>query len=158
MKTLQYSLLSILVTLCGCDSSPTIQATRTVVEPPLPPLIDVTPLTAGPRPKAILDAEVCDTHVFHQNPGMEGRWVCLEGTVIQTGRIDIMPYVFLKCPSCDVTIDCYGFALEKYRVPLNSNAMIRGRYVWGRVLDDVDLVTQQTIDRALQAQTESTDR
>lgn len=128
---------------------------------PVPPTlaerqrIDIPALPVGPRPKVILDAHVSDTHAFHQDPGTEDRWVCLEGRVVRSGTTMGAESITFQCPACDEIIYCEGASLARYNIPWNTNVMIRGRFSGGMNLSDVDVVTQQQVDSALKQEASS---
>jgi len=143
------------VALCGCGRDPN----TTHLESPsyvAPPRIEVSALEPGPRPKTIRDAEVCDLHAFHQNPGSKGRWVSLEGIVTWSGDTMGAASLRLKCPDCDELIYAEGNHLDKYRIWPDTNIMIRGHLSFSGGLTEVDIVTQPMIEDALKEEQRKT--
>ena len=155
MGTLRHRLVLCCVALCGCgrDSNTTHLESSSHVPPER---TEVSALEPGPRPKTIRDAEVCDLHAFHQNPGSKGRWVCLGGIVTWKGTTMGGPSLRLKCPDCDESIYAEGDNLDKYRIWPDTKIMIRGHLFSSGGISAVEIVTQPMIEDALKEEQRKT--
>jgi len=137
----------------GRQPSPLLQNEVAVVADS--PLIDVDAVAIGARPLVILDARFVSIHKFHQRGIANGEWICIEGSVKDSGEAMGAPFVNLVCGDCDKVVHCEGHALRKYRIPVNGNLVVRGRVFGDHLVMESDLVFQSQIDEALSNQSSS---
>jgi len=142
--------LLLLSVIIGCES----RSAPPVAPPSAAPLAEVQAMQPGERPKAIDDVPyyaLCD--FMELDPAyLEKECFCVEGEVKTVGERFGAPYVVLMSDSCDEWLDFEGGSLGRYRIPLGTNLILRGRVFYGHSLAEISIVTQAQIDKALAAE------
>lgn len=142
--------LLLLITASACEQSEPKPVD--VKSAPTPKREKLTSLTEGPRPAAIKGAAVIDTHEFHEKKVADGKWVCIEGTVIRSDELMGAPRVLLACPACDAKLHCEGYELGNFVILEGTRVVIRGEVFHGKNLAESVPVSQTEISAALESE------